>query len=329
MNGKKFDSFDQYFDKWKKNLINYGLQKNLLNKELENFINNLGTFNYEIYKSLFSARVFYINKRDNYNQRIRKLEEKKNEYKEFLEYFKREITHLTESKIMEELSASIQMIKLSIEESEEKIYVIGKKLEEEPLDIAQENTLIEKIQNLEKDKKAKLSDLKRLNQNLNEEVKNDLFYRTLRSIEILELNLNEINDNLIKWSKKRIKTHKKMLNLYRKSRKFEIIKKQMEHELFSSRQSSNRYFQLFHDLNEQTKQLIIQEQIAIIKSKELHPKELPPKEIQTPHIKEVIKRKKVQKKFMKKRLAIALDKKKAGKKLDFYELKLILDHSKK
>ena len=38
MTNHKFDNFSQYFHNWQKNIINFGLKRNLADKELENYM---------------------------------------------------------------------------------------------------------------------------------------------------------------------------------------------------------------------------------------------------------------------------------------------------
>ena len=56
---------------------------------------------------------------------------------------------------------------------------------------------------------------------------------------------------------------------------------------------------------------------------------LRPKVLKTSDVKALIKKKKKVKRLEQKKLEIALEKQKSGKKLDFYEYQLILKHSKK
>ncbi|GAH23415.1 unnamed protein product, partial [marine sediment metagenome] len=68
----------------------------------------------------------------------------------------------------------------------------------------------------------------------------------------------------------------------------------------------------------------------IIKKIWFKPKAKPQqREIITPRLESIITRKEMFKQFKKERLAIILEKQKLGKKLDFYEFKLILDQPKK
>ena len=187
----------------------------------------------------------------------------------------------------------------------------------------EENNIIEEIQNLDRDKQINLRHLKTLEAKLRKEMQNDMFFKTVRTIEILEVSLKGINRNLEKWSNRKVKTHKKMLNLYRKAKEFEMIKMQIERELLGAKQLIDKNLIIFYELKTKSQKQAIQEQVRILKNK------IKNKEVQRVKTKYIVRKKRTQKKFGKEKLAIALRKQKSGKKLDFYELKLILEHSKK
>jgi len=323
MNDYNFDNFSHYFNKWQKNIINFTLKRNLANKELENYIKSFQTIDSEIYKALFTAKEFFNKKHRYYNQKIKRLKQKEIEFKRRLDYANREKRNLIEPKVQDEISTSIRYIKQSIEEIEDKINNLSNQIEELTLDIDEENNILEDIKNLDRDKQINLRHLRKLEQELFREKQQNKYLKTVRTIEILEVNLEEIPRNLKKWSKKKVKIHRKMLGLYRKAKVFENIKKQIENELLGAKQATDRYLQLYSELKNQNKNKLIEEQLSSFKSK------AKAKEKRRLNTKNIIKKKRLKKKFRNKKLEIALEKQKSGKKLDFYELKLILDHSKK
>ena len=323
MNDYNFDNFSQYFNKWQKNIINFTLKRNLANKELENYIKSFQTIDSEIYKALFTAKEFFNKKHRYYNQKIKRLKQKEIEFKRRLDYANREKRNLIEPKVQDEISTSIRYIKQSIEEIEDKINNLSNQIEELTLDIDEENNILEDIKNLDRDKQINLRHLRKLEQELFREKQQNKYLKTVRTIEILEVNLEEIPRNLKKWSKKKVKIHRKMLGLYRKAKVFENIKKQIENELLGAKQATDRYLQLYSELKNQNKNKLIEEQLSSFKSK------AKAKEKRRLNTKNIIKKKRLKKKFRNEKLEIALEKQKSGKKLDFYELKLILDHSKK
>ncbi|MBY9016485.1 MAG: hypothetical protein KGD68_12390 [Candidatus Lokiarchaeota archaeon] len=322
MNEHNFDNFSQYFNKWQKNILNFTLKRNLANKELENYIKSFQTIDSEIFKALFIAKKYYYKKHHYYNRKIKRLKQKEIDFNQLLDYVNRERRNLTEPKVKDEISTSIRYIKQSIKEIEVKINNLSNQIEELTLDLDEENNIIEDIKNLDRDKQINLRHLRKLEQDLSKEMQHDTYFKTVRTIEILEVNLGEIPRNLNKWSKKKVKIHRKMLDLYHKAKVFENIKKQIENELLGAKQNTDRYLQLYSKLtNQNNNKLIIEEQLSFFKNEA--------KAKEKRYTKNIIKKKRLKKKFRNKKLEIALEKQKSGKKLDFYELKLILDHSKK
>ena len=100
------------------------------------------------------------------------------------------------------MSTSINRIKDSIEEIEDKMYNLNIKIEEQTLDIAEESYIIEEIKNLDRDKQVNLRHLRNLEGELSKEIQDNTYFKTVRTIEILEVNLKAIHRNLSKCSKK-------------------------------------------------------------------------------------------------------------------------------
>ena len=323
MSDYNFDNFSQYFNKWQKNLINIALKRNLVNKELEKYIKSFQTIDSEIYKALFTAKEYYNKKHRYYNQKIERLKQKEIEFKQLLDYVNREKRSLTEPKVKDEMSTSIRYIKQSIKEIDDKINNLSNQIEELTLDVDEESNIIEDIKNLDRDKKINLRHLRKLEQDLLSEMQHNAYFKTVRTIEILEINLKEMPRNLNKWSKKRVKIHRKMLDLCRKAKVFENIKKQIESELLGAKHATDRYLQLYSELKNRNKKKLIEEQLRFFRNK------AKAKEKRVINTKYIIKKKRLKKKFKNEKLEIALEKQKSGKKLDFYEFKLILDNSKK
>jgi len=323
MSDYNFDNFSQYFNKWQKNLINIALKRNLVNKELEKYIKSFQTIDSEIYKALFTAKEYYNKKHHYYNQKIKRLKQKETEFKQLLDYVNREKGSLTEPKVKDEISTSIRFIKNSIREIDDKINNLSNQIEELTLDVDEESNIIEDIKNLDRDKKINLRHLRKLEQDLLSEMQHNAYFKTVRTIEILEINLKEMPRNLNKWSKKRVKIHRKMLDLCRKAKVFENIKKQIESELLGTKHTTDRYLQLYSELKNRNKKKLIEEQLRFFRNK------AKAKEKRVINTKYIIKKKRLKKKFKNEKLEIALEKQKSGKKLDFFEFKLILDNSKK
>jgi len=98
MNDPNFDNFSQYFNNWQKNIINFTLKRNLVNKELENYVKSFQAIDSEIYKALFTAKEFYYKKHHYYKQKIKRLKQKEIKFKRLLDYVNREKGNLTEPK---------------------------------------------------------------------------------------------------------------------------------------------------------------------------------------------------------------------------------------
>jgi len=328
MTDHNFDNFSHYFNKWQKNIINFTLKRNLVNKELEIYIKSFQTIDSEIYKALFTAKEYYNKKHRYYNQKIKRLKQKEIEFKQLLDYVNREKRSLTEPKVKDEISSSIRYIKQSINEIEDKINDLSNQIEELNLDVDEEDNIIEDIKNLDKDKKINLRHLRKLEQDLLREMQHNSYFKTVRTIEILEINSKIIIPrNLNKWSKKRVKIHRKMLDLCRKAKVFENIKKQIENELLGIKKIIDRCLRLYSAKTGQNKNKLIEEQLRFFKKKAKAKAKA--KEKRIINTKYIIKKKRLEKKFKNKKLEIALEKQKSGKKLDFYEFKLILDSKKK
>jgi uncharacterized coiled-coil DUF342 family protein len=322
MSGKKDYNYSNYLNEAQKKVKEFMLERNQLNSNLKNYILSFQSFDFEIYNSLFEAREFYTEKRYNYKIEIEKLRRKRFESERLWKNLTKKMKALPKPKLNNNILVSIDYTKRSLEDIEYKVNNMNKKLEEFVLDIEEENEIIEKLKELEINKQNKMKILIELEQKQTNKLQSSDYYLTKRRIEPLERNLQEIYENLIILSYKRLMTHKKMLDLYRKVKEFEKIKKEIENELIANKISADRYHQLFLNLMNQNKKVLLDS--LLNKPKRI----MRPREIKTPNVGAIIKKKKKYKRLEQKRLAIALDKQKAGKRLDFYELKLILKHSK-
>ena len=113
-----------------------------------------------------------------------------------------------------------------------------------------------------------------------------------------------------------------MLDLYRRAKQFQNIKKQIENELLGTKQAADKNIQNFYKIKDNSLKQAFQEQVKIYRKKKKE------EEVNRVKTKYIVQKKRTQKKYTKKKLETALEKQKLGKKLDFYELKLILEHSK-
>ena len=97
----------------------------------------------------------------------------------------------------------------------------------------------------------------------------------------------------------------------------------MENILKENKDAAEHYYQHYLEIMSRNER-------DILKEIWVKPKVKPQRrETTTPRIESIISRKKKFKQLRNERLVIALEKQKLGKKLDFFEYKLILEHSKK
>ncbi|MHA2280760.1 MAG: hypothetical protein ACXAC5_07900 [Promethearchaeota archaeon] len=328
MNSKEDYNFGDYINNAQKKVREFVHERNQLNDKLKNYILNLQSIDSEIYNSIFDAREFYNEKRNTYNIKLRNLKRKKIEYEQLWDRLTKELSTLSKPKLNNDLSISIDSTKQSIEDIEYEINTLNKKLEEQLLDIEEENEIIEKLRELEENKPKEINRLVELEQKQATKFQTSHYYITQTRIETLEKNLKEIYETLIELSNKRLMTHKKMFDLCRKVREFEKIKKEIENELTQNISTADGYNQLFLQLMAQNKKKLLDKLSNSPEGKVQPRRRVQPREIETPKVKAIIKKKKKYKRLGQKKLAIALDKQKSGKKLDFYELQLILKHSK-
>ncbi|MFX1378268.1 MAG: hypothetical protein ACFFA4_04170 [Promethearchaeota archaeon] len=323
MSGKEEHNFTNYISDAQEKVKEFVQERELLNSKIKNYIISFQSFDSEIAKSLYEAREFYYKKRYYYNIKLEKLKRKKIGNEQHWNYLIRKLNTLTKPELNGIISTSIEYTTRTLEDIENKLELLNQKLEDQILNIEEENEIIEKIRDLERNQEKKIQILVGLKQKQIAKLQNSEYFKIQSEIKNLEIKLTEIYENIFKISNKRLITHKKMLDLYRKAREFEKIKKRVENELIESKNTAEGYHQLFVKLIDLNKKVLLDE----LSNKPII--ELRPKEIKKLDEKAIIKKKKKHKKLEQKKLAIALDKQKSGKKLNFYEYQLILKHSKK
>ena len=320
MNDEKFDNFNHSFNELKKQLKELRRKRKQFNHRIKRYIRNFQIIESNIYKSLFDAREFYKKRRNLINKKTRKLKKRKPEYKNILDNLIKEKKDIQKPEIISNTSEVIDDIKKSINQIEDKIGKLNKIITTQVLDINEENDIVNKIRELEKKKENQIGLLSKIEQKQITELHTSNYYKILKKIEILESELLKIENNLTKLGNKRRITHKKMLDLYRKAREFENFKKKMEKELIENKEAADQYYPQFLELFGQNEKIIRDRINYKLKNQ---------KQIHTPMLDYVIEQKKSYKKLMKERLAIALEKQKAGKRIDISEFRLILKKSKK
>jgi len=270
-----------------------------LNLKTKNFINDLQEIETEINENLKVAKEQYKKRRDYWNNKVKELKEKKVEYKTLFDKL------LEEKKSIQKKSKNSDRL-VSIKQVERKIDNLERRIETENLDMAEENSIIDIIRELAKSK-----------QNFLAEQENSDLFKVERKVEIVKINLNKIYEQLNKWSNKSQENHAKMLEIFQKVDELRDQKKKMEEELIENKKSADRYHEQYLQVMNQRKK--------ISKGKK------PYKPFKKPvrredHFKE---KNEMIAKIKQDKLAEALEKQKAGKKLNLFEARLILEKSER
>ncbi len=271
-----------------------------LNKKTKDYINELQDIEIEIANSLKVAKEQYKKKRDYWNNKVKKLKEKKIEYKTLLDNLIEEKKSLQKS----EKDGNNNKKALSIKQIERKIENLERRIETETLDITEENTIIDKIRELAAMKQECLSQ-----QNSNEILKIE------RKIEIVKINLNKIYEQLNKWSEKSQTYHSRMLQEFQNVDKLKEEKRKLEEELINNKKTADQF-------HEQYLKLMNQRKNSYKGKKSYNPRKKP-----TIKSGRANKKNEMIEKIKQDKLATALEKQKAGKKLNLFEARLILEKS--
>ncbi|MFX0187406.1 MAG: hypothetical protein ACFE8A_06690 [Candidatus Hodarchaeota archaeon] len=299
---KTFQISQLSFKELQNKIEDFKKKRDDLNQKTKEYINRLQEIEFEIIESLKTARDVYKPKRDHWNKKVKQLKNKKIEYKKLLD------TLIDEKKKHQKQNGNGQISEhfTSVKQLERKIDNLERVIETENLDINKENEIVDKIRDLERKK-----------QKLVAEQQNNGIYKIGRKIEIVKINLNKIYEQLAKWSGKSQKFHMKMLELYQEANQLKENKKKIEEELIENKKAADRYHDQYLKVINQKKKRN--------KSKRFYrPKRRP---IKGQRQKQADKNQEMLEKLKQKKLAVALEKRKTGKKLNLYEARLILEHS--
>lgn len=278
-----------------------------LNKKTKEYINNLQEIESEINHSLKTARDVYKKKRDYWNSKVKLLKKKKIEYKDIFDKL------IEEKKKLQKGRPGSTGVKrfISIKQIDRKIENLERIIETENLDITEENEIVDKIKELAENKQEQLI-----------AQQNDGSYKIERKIEIVKINLNKIYEQLNKWSNKSQKNHAKMQDLYQKANELRNKKKQMEEELIENKKTADQYHFQYLDVMNQKKKMDKGRRPYKQRGKRPFPGKQRPRHRPPSKNRELIEKMKQEK------LATALEKHKAGKKLNLFEARLILEQNK-
>lgn len=272
-----------------------------LNNKTKNYINQLQDLDSEINNYLKLAKDNYKKKRDYWNEKVGKLKEKKIEYKRMLEKTideKKKILGIDDTKNTDKKFHSIKQI-------ERKIEGLERIIETENLDISEENSIIDKIKELMVDK-----------QEFVVEQQNSDVFRIERKIQIIKINLNKIYEQLNKWSNKSQNYHSKMQETFEIINELKSKKKEVEEFLIENKKAADIFHDKFLNLMNQKKK-ISKGKRSYKSSSRSYKKSFKPNNKQEEKLE----------KIKQDKLAVALEKQKAGKKLNLYEARLILEKS--
>ena len=273
-----------------------------LNKKTKKFITELQEIDGEIEDYLKVVKDDYKKKRDYWNDKVKKLKDKKIEYKQLLDKF------IDEGKVILKTSKKGKDTKkfISIKQIDKKIDNLERRIEIENLEIVEENAIVDKIRELVKIKHDFL-----------DEQQNNDYFRIERKIQIVKINLNKIYEQLNKWSNKSQNYHAKMHEAYEIINELREKKKALEEELIENKKAADAYHERFLRVMDKRKKI----------SKGKRPYNSSQSRSKTPYRNQTRKNDEL-KKLKQEKLAIALEKQKAGKKLNLFEARLILEQPK-
>ena len=280
-----------------------------LNKKTKNYINDLQQIESQIDESLKTAKDVYKKKRDYWNEKVKKLKEKKIEYKNILETFIEEKKAIQKSRATDGNKARF----VDIKQINRKIENLERIIETEKLNITEENAIIDQIRELAETK-----------QEFMEEQQDEELIKLNRKIELVKVNLNKIYEQLNKWSNKSQDNHAKMLELYDKVSELKEKKKKMEEDLIKNKQAADNYHEQFLELMNQRKK-IPRSKRPYHQSNKTQRTSRKPKKITFNNKR--TNESQLLEKMKQEKLQTALEKQKAGKKLNLYEARLIFEKS--
>jgi uncharacterized coiled-coil DUF342 family protein len=284
-----------------------------LNKKTKSYITNLQEIESQITEALQTAKDVYKKKRDFWNDKVKKLKDKKIEYKIILDNFVEEKKQAQKSKNAKGNKNQARYVDLK--QVNRKIENLERIIETEKLNITEENAIIDQIRELAETK-----------QEFMETQQDEDFIKLNRKIEIVKVSLNKIYEQLNKWSNKSQDNHAKMLELYDKVNELKENKKRMEEDLIKNKQAADDYHGQFLELMNQRKKLPKSKRPYNSSNRGNRPSKRPKK--MTFNNRRANENKMLAK-MKQEKLASALEKQKAGKKLNLYEARLIFEKSYK
>ncbi|MFW9895539.1 MAG: hypothetical protein ACFFD7_07030, partial [Candidatus Thorarchaeota archaeon] len=207
MNSNKENNIDNFIVDAQKKLEEFVLEKEVLNSKIKNYLINFQSYDSEIYKTLFNARQFYSERRNQYNLKLTKLKNRRMEYEHIWKNQMKKLKFIPKPKLDENSLVLLEYTRKALENIENEIDIINQDLEEQLLDIEEENEIIEQLRELEKEKKEKMNILTNIEQKQIKNLQNSNYYTTQTKIKNLEIDLNDIYTNIFELLNKRLMTH--------------------------------------------------------------------------------------------------------------------------
>ncbi|MBY9005478.1 MAG: hypothetical protein KGD63_01840 [Candidatus Lokiarchaeota archaeon] len=270
-----------------------------LNQKTKAYISSLQEIESVINDLINNTKEGYRKKRDYWNKKVAELKEKKIEYKEMLKQI------VTEKRELQNDRKKSRGSFTSIKNINKKIDNLERMIETENLDMSEENSIIDQI-----------TDLMHKKQEFLGEENNDEYIKKEKKIKIIKINLNKIYEQLDKWSNQSQDFHNKMIEVYDEVKENKDKKKKIEEELIENKKQADKYHEKYLELVKEGKKLP--------RSKNYRPKR-PKSKVRKGF--NHFNNKKLEK-IKEEKLATALEKQKAGKKLNIYEARLIIERSK-
>ena len=161
-----------------------------------------------------------------------------------------------------------------------------------------------------------IRDLAVIKQDFLAEQENNNTFKIERKIQIVKINLNKIYEQLNKWSTKSQDYHSKMLENYQTVNELREEKKALEEGLIENKKAADAYHEKFLSVMNKRKKEFKGKQSNYSPKKPNFPR------------KRGTRRNYELEKLKRDKLAAALEKQKAGRKLNLFEARLILESSK-
>jgi len=317
MSKEKYNSFLLSYNELQRKIKNFKHKEYGIDQKIQTYVKNFQDIEFEINMSLIAVKDIYHKKQDYWKHRIKNLRSQRTHSKHLLEYLIKEKNNLKKPIINNEISKKIKSNKLVIEQIKSEIEKLERKIKIEALDINEEIKTVDEISELERKKQKKIEEIMEKEQRI--QLENRGYFTINQRIDFARIILKHNSEQLKKFTNKRRDIRKKLVDLYMGAEELSKKNRIMKQKLIKSLTGVNLYHEsLIRELNQKWK--IPAKKETKKKLKQLEKLDVKP-EVRNSWL--------LLQKHKKEKLALALEKQKLGKKLDFYEFKLILEESKK